>query len=142
MGALHFIQNYGITAQKRKRKKSTPSLTTWDGLKQHFQGQLEGDVKKIIRETKYAKANHPEYPMEARLMFGNANVPFGYVGGNTDDHLVKSIPCKNVEQGKKTLMEVIDAIESDNSIRKVLANFFKGRTGFDTTTIPPELLEG
>lgn len=142
MGTLHFIQNYGITAQKRKRKKSTPSLTTWDGLQQHFQRQLEGDVKKIIRETKYAKANNPEYPMEARLMFGNANVPFGYVGGNTDDHLVKSIPCKNVEQGKETLMEVIDAIKSDNSIRKVLANFFKGRTGFDDSTIPSELLGG
>ena len=142
MGTLHFIQNYGITAQKRKKKKSTPSLITWDGLQQHFQRQLEGDVKKIIRETKYAKANNPEYPMEARLMFGNANVPFGYVGGNTDDHLVKSIPCKNVEQGKKTLMEVIDAIKSDNSIRKVLANFFKGRTGFDDSTIPSELLGG
>lgn len=142
MGTLHFIQNYGITAQKRKRKKSTPSLITWDGLQQHFQRQLEGDVKKIIRETKYAKANNPEYPMEARLMFGNANVPFGYVGGNTDDHLVKSIPCKNVEQGKETLMEVIDAIKSDNSIRKVLANFFKGRTGFDDSTIPSELLGG
>jgi hypothetical protein len=114
----------------------------WDGLKTYFENQIKNNTEKLIRETKYAKANNPEYPMEARLMFGNANVPFGYVGGNTDDHLVKSIPCKNVEQGKKTLMEVIDAIESDNSIRKVLANFFKGRTGFDDSTIPAGLLEG
>ena len=140
--ALSFIQ-HGITANKRKKRKSTPTLITWKGLVQHFQDQVIGDdVEKLIRETKYAGDNTPKYPMECRLMFGNANVPFGYRGGTTEEDLVKSIPCKNVEQGKKTLAECIQAIETDNDVRKVLANFFKGRKGFDSKTIPSELLGG
>ena len=139
--ALSFLE-YGITAKTRKNKKSSPTLVKWNELKTLFEKQIENNTDKLIRETVYAKANNPKYPMECRLMFGNANVPFGYVGGNTDDHLVKSIPCKNIEQGKKTLMEVINAIETDNDVRKIVANFLKGRTGFDDSTIPTGLLEG
>ena len=140
--ALSFIQ-HGITAKKRKDRKSTPTLMTWDGLVKHFQDQVMGDdVEKLIRETKFAKDKKDGYPMECRLMFGNANVPFGYRGGTSEEDLVKSIPCKNVEQGKKTLAECIQAIETDNDVRKVLANFFKGRKGFDSKTIPSELVGG
>ena len=140
--ALSFIE-HGITANKRKKRKSTPTLITWKGLVQHFQDQVIGDdVEKLIRETKYAGDNTPKYPMECRLMFGNANVPFGYRGGTSEEDLVKSIPCKNVEQRKKTLAECIQAIETDNDVKKVVANFFNNRKGFDSETIPPELLGG
>ena len=140
--ALSFIE-HGITANKRKKRKSTPTLITWDGLAKHFHDQLMGDdVEKLIRETKYAGDNTPKYPMECRLMFGNANVPFGYRGGTSPEHLVKSIPCKNVEQGKKTLAECIQAIETDDDVKKVVANFFKNKKTFDATTIPKDLLGG
>ena len=139
--ALSFLE-YGITAKTRKNKKSSPTLVKWNELRKHFENQIKNNTEKLIRETVYAKVNTPDYPMECRLMFGNANVPVGYVGGTTDDHLVKSIPCKNVEQGKETLAQVINAIETDNDVRKIVANFLKGRTGFDDTTIPAELLEG
>jgi hypothetical protein len=140
--ALSFIQ-HGITAKKRMNRKSTPTLMTWDGLVKHFQDQVMGDdIEKLIRETKFAKTNTPEYPMECRLMFGNANVPFGYRDGSSEEDLVKSIPCKDVEQGKKILTEVIQAIETDNDVRKVVAKFFKNRKGFDSLTIPSDLLGG
>ena len=140
--ALSFIQ-HGITANKRKKRKSTPTLITWDGLAKHFQDQLMGDdVEKLIRETKFAKDKKDGYPMECRLMFGNANVPFGYRGGSLDEHLVKSMRCKDVEQGKETLTKIIQGIESDNDVRKIVANFFKDRNGFDSETIPSELVGG
>jgi hypothetical protein len=139
--ALSFIQ-HGITAKKRSERKSTPTQITWGGLKTYFQDQVNDDVGKLIRETKFQEAKDDGYPMECRLMFGNANVPFGYRGGTSPEHLVKSIPCKNVEQGKKTLAECIQAIETDNDVRKIVANFFKNRTGFDSKTIPEGLLGG
>lgn len=139
--ALSFLQ-YGITAKTRKNKKSSPKLVKWDELKTYFEEQLEDSTKKLIRETVYAKNNHPNHPMECRLMFGNANLPFGYKGGFKEENLMKSLPCKDVEQGKERLTEIINAIETDNDVRKIVANFLKGRTGFDDSTIPSELLGG
>ena len=140
--ALSFIQ-HGITAKKRKDRKSTPTLMTWNGLVKYFQDQVAGeDIQKLIRETKFQEDKNDGYPMECRLMFGNANVPFGYRGGTSPEHLVKSIPCKNVEQGKKTLAECIQAIETDDDVKKVVANFFKNKKTFDATTIPKDLLGG
>ena len=140
--ALSFIQD-GITANKRKKRKSTPTLMTWDGLVKHFQDQVRGDdVEKLIRRTKFQEDKKNGYPMECRLMFGNANVPFGHLGGSSEEDLVKSLPCKNVEQGKETLTKIIQGIETDNDVKKIVANFFKNRKGFDSETIPSELVGG
>ena len=140
--ALSFI-HHGITAKKRKKRKSTSELMTWKGLVKYFQDEIKGnDIEKLIRRTKFQEEKKDGYPMECRLMFKNANVPFGYRGGTTADHLVKSLPCKNVEQGKETLTKIIQGIEADNDVKKIVANFFNNRGGFDSETIPPELLEG
>lgn len=139
--ALNFI-HHGITANKRKKRKSTSTLMTWDGLVKYFQDEIKGnDIEKLIRKTKFQEEKNDGYPMECRLMFKNANVPFGYRGGTSEDHLVKSLPCKDVEQGKETLTKIIQGIEADNDVKKIVANFFKNRGGFDSKTIPTELLE-
>ena len=137
---LSFLQ-HGVTETTRNNKrKAKVVLITWDKLTSHFKEKLKDQSNKLIRETQWAKGNNPDYPMEARMMFGNANVPFGYHGGTQPQHLVKSIPCKDETQGKKQLNEFIAGLENDIDVQKVVAEFVNGKKGFDATTIPSELL--
>ena len=136
--ALSFLQN-GVTDNIRNNKrKAKVVLITWDALPSLFRTKLNSQQDKLIRVTKWAEDNNPDYPMEARMLFGNACVPFGI--HPTDMNLVKSIPCQNVAQGKKQLNEFIDAIEDDIDVQKTLADFLMKKVRFDTATIPSHLL--
>lgn len=138
--ALSFLK-YGVTPQKRNNRKAEPTVITWDELSSHFNNLLSDNPEKLIRETKWSRRNNPQFPMEARMMFGNANVPMGYYGGNTKNHLVKSIPCNSMAQGKKQLKEFIEAIESDIETQQVVARFLKNQKSFDYSSIPSSILE-
>ena len=139
--ALSFLK-HGVTERLRnsKRKAKAP-LITWEELPSYFQDQLNTNPGKLIRETKWAKDfTNGDYPMEARIMFRNANVPFGHYP-NTQE-LCKSVPCKDMNQGKKQLEEFIQGLNNDQDTQKVVAQWIKSRKGFDASTIPGELLGG
>jgi hypothetical protein len=139
---LSFLE-HGVTQKKRaKGRKVTPALTTWEGLIPYFKTQLKDNPDKLIRETQWATDSNPEYPLEARQMFGNANVPMGYFGGTKKENLVKSVPCSSIEQGKKQLNEFIEGLDTDVDVQRIVAKFMKDRRGFDTSTIPSNLLGG
>ena len=139
--ALSFLK-YGVTPSKRNTKRRVqPTLITWKELPSVLRTSIEENTDRLIRQSQWAENyTEGEYPMECRHIFGNANIPIGYQGGNSSKHLVKSVPCKNVKQGKETLEEIVQAIESDRDTQKVVANFLYGRKGFDSTTIPNQLL--
>ena len=108
----------------------------------YLRTSIEANTDRLIRQSQWAENyTDGEYPMECRHIFGNANIPIGYHGGNSPKHLVKSVPCKNVKQGKETLEEIVQAIESDIDTQRVVASFLNGRKGFDSSTIViPKLL--
>jgi len=136
--ALSFLQN-GVTDNIRNNKrKAKVVLITWGELTSHFKDKLNKDEAKLIRETQWAKDNNPEFPLEARMMFGNANVPLGI--HPKDKNLVKSVPCKDIAQGKKQLEEFIAGLENDFDTQCVVARFLNGKKRFDATSIPEEFL--
>ena len=104
--------------------------------------KLEDNTNKLIRETVYAKNTHKEFPMEARMMFANSCVPFGQtekvVNGKTKTYYVKSVPCKDVEQGRKQLIEFIENYDKDEDVIQTLVKWFNEneKLKFDTTTLP------
>ena len=140
--ALSFINN-GITDADRSKLKSTTNDETWGGLKKYFENKLTKNTEKLIRETVYAKRSYKNMPMEARMMFGNSNVPLGEnevtdENGKTKIYYVKSVPCKNVEQGKALLTEFIENFDKDKDVMQTLVRWFKEneKLKFDTTTLP------
>jgi len=140
--ALSFIKN-GITeADRLKNKKSSKEDEKWEGLRDYFKKKLEDNTNKLIRETVYAKNTHKEFPMEARMMFANSCVPFGQtekvVNGKTKTYYVKSVPCKDVEQGRKQLIEFIENYDKDEDVIQTLVKWFNEneKLKFDTTTLP------
>ena len=141
--ALSFLQ-YGVTPSKRNTKRRVkPTLITWKELPSYLRTSIEANTDRLIRQSQWAENyTDGEYPMECRHIFGNANIPIGYHGGISPKHLVKSVPCKNVKQGKETLEEIVQAIESDIDTQRVVASFLNGRKGFDSSTIPSNLIGG
>ena len=141
--ALSFIKK-GITdADRLKNKKSSVADESWDGLKKYFKDKLNKKTEKLIRETVYAKRTHKNFPMEARMMFGNSNVPLGETEvtdqhGKTKIYYVKSVPCKDVEQGKALLTEFIENYDKDKDVMQTLVRWFNEneKLKFDTTTLP------
>lgn len=139
--ALSFL-NHGITDADRKALKSTTNDETWEGLREYFQKKLKENTNKLIRETVYAKRQHREFPMEARIMFANSCVPFGEVerevNGVTKTFYVKSVPCKDKEQGKKQLEEFIENFDKDADVTKTLVKWFNEnqKLKFDRSTLP------
>ena len=140
--ALSFIKD-GITDAHRRTLKSTTNDETWEGLKNYFQNKLEKKTEKLIRETIYAKRTHKNFPMEARMMFANCNVPLGETevtdeNGKTKTYYVKSVPCKDVEQGKALLKEFIDNFDKDKDVVQTLVRWFKenDKLKFDKSTLP------
>ena len=140
--ALSFINN-GITDAHRRTLKSTTNDETWDGLREYFQNKLTKNTEKLIRETVYAKRTHKNMPMEARMMFANSNVPLGDTevtdeNGKTKTYYVKSVPCKNVEQGKALLTEFIENFDKDKDVKQTLVRWFNEneKLKFDNDTLP------
>jgi len=102
--------------------------------------EKKGNFKRWVRPTKFAKDNFGDkgFNMEARILFGNANVPFGYKPGTSN--LAFNVPCKDEAQGKKQLVEFIEGLEKDNDTQKVVAEWFQSKPNlkFDNSSIPDE----
>ena len=76
--------------------------------------------------------------MEARILFGNANVPFGYKKNlRTERQMVFAVPCKDEAQGKKQLLEFIEGLEKDNDVKQVVADWLQSKKTlkFDNSTM-------
>ena len=56
---------------------------------------------------------------------------------------VLSVPCKSEQQGKKQLIEFVNAFSNDKSIQTTVAQWLASRKkmAFDRDTIPQELLD-
>jgi len=135
---LSFLE-YGVTERIRTSQRKKDFLRyNWEDLPSYFNNRLKNQPDKLVRETKWAKANRPGYPMEARMMFSNANVPLGNFPGTTE--LVKSIPCKDTDQGIEQLKEFIQSLEEDIETQKVVAQFMNGKAGMNSESIPSDLL--
>jgi len=146
---LSFLQ-YGITATDRTTKKSKKADKKWDELPQYFRNKMKDleendNIKRLVRTTKHAENNFGEqgFRMEARMLFGNANVPFGYKKNkNGKNEMVFAVPCKDEAQGKKQLIEFIEGLERDNDVKQVVADWLQSKTTpkFDNSTIPDEFI--
>ena len=91
----------------------------------------------------YAKRSYKNMPMEARMMFANCNVPLGETevtdeNGKTKIYYVKSVPCKDVEQGKALLTEFIEKFDKDKDVKQTLVRWFNEneKLKFDNDTLP------
>ena len=143
---LSFLQHAISQSERNNKRKAKPKLLTWDSLPEYFLGQTKKPNKRNFFQTVLSKSN-PDFPYEVRLKYQNANVPFGTDGNEEDmsqrEHWVTNVPCKDWEQGKKQLVEYIQAIQEERNVntRRLLALLVKDKPTFDSSTIPEELLE-
>ena len=73
--------------------------------------------------------------MEARMLFGNANVPFGYKKNQERKRrMVFAVPCKDEAQGKKQLLEFIEGLEKDNDVKQVVADWLQSKPHLNLIT--------
>ena len=75
------------------------------------------------------------------MLVKNAICPLGK-RPDTDKNIV-SVPCKSEQQGKKQLIEFVNAFSNDKSIQTTVAQWLASRKkmAFDRDTIPQELLD-
>jgi len=142
--ALSFLPHAISPRERNNKRKAEPTLTKWEELPTYFNNQIAKKNRRCFHQTVKSKQNK-DYPYEVRLRFGNANVPLGLdeeAKSLTDADCWKSnVPCKDWDQGKKQLIEYIEAVENhDRDVVRLLAVFLKDRPSFDTSTIPSDLL--
>ena len=137
MATYGFLQ-HGMIDSERNKRTSKKALLTWNDLEEYFNDAIDNDARLVI-ETETRKGS--EFPLEARMLVKNAICPLGK-RPDTDKNIV-SVPCKSEQQGKKQLIEFVNAFSNDKSIQTTIAQWLASRKkmAFDRDTIPQELLD-
>ena len=137
MATYGFLEN-GMIDSDRNKRTTKKALLTWNDLEEYFNDAIDNDARLVI-ETETRKGS--EFPLEARMLVKNAICPLGK-RPDTDKNIV-SVPCKSEQQGKKQLIEFVNAFSNDKSIQTTVAQWLASRKkmAFDRDTIPQELLD-
>ena len=137
MATYGFLEN-GMNDSDRNKRTTKKALLTWNDLEEYFNDAIDNDARLVI-ETETRKGS--EFPLEARMLVKNAICPLGK-RPDTDKNIV-SVPCKSEQQGKKQLIEFVNAFSNDKSIQTTVAQWLASRKkmAFDRNTIPQELLD-
>ena len=137
MATYGFLQ-HGMIDSERNKRTSKKALLTWNDLEEYFNDAIDNDARLVI-ETETRKGS--EFPLEARMLVKNAICPLGK-RPDTDKNIV-SVPCKSEQQGKKQLIEFVNAFSNDKSIQTTVAQWLASRKkmAFARDTIPHVLLD-
>ena len=122
------------------RKTASKTPKSWDMLVPHFRNKIDTKANVLIKETVFAKNRNKTSPFEATMKIHNKNVYLVTNGKSIEDN-VFSFSCKNQREGIDRLTTWLDLLEEGRTeVAQAVAETCMEVVGFDTTTIPTELL--